>query len=71
MASVVRTHLHSLVSEGSGTQDGYETQDGSLRFSGRALPGGVDTSPLVGKVSGCLEPEMMVSRICKLLLLIR
>ena len=41
----LHTHLHSLVFEGHGTQDG------SLTCSGiRALP-------LVGKVPGCLQPE--------------
>ena len=34
-------------------------QDGSPRCSGKALPGGADTSPLAGKVPGCLEPEMV------------
>ncbi len=47
----LHSHLRRLVSEGSGTQDG------SPRSSGRAFPGGVDTSPLAGKVPGCLEPE--------------
>jgi hypothetical protein len=46
------SHLHRLVSERS------RTRDGSLRFSGKALLGRVDTSPLAGKVPGCLEPEM-------------
>jgi hypothetical protein len=32
-------------------------QDGSLRYSGKTLPGRADTSPLAGKVPGCLEPE--------------
>jgi hypothetical protein len=41
--------LCRLVSEGSGTQDG------SLTCSERSLLG--DTSSLVGKVPGCLEPE--------------
>jgi hypothetical protein len=27
------------------------------RCSGKALPGGADTSPLAGKVPGCLEPD--------------
>ena len=47
----VHSHLHRLVSEGP------ETQDGSPRCSSKSLPGGVDTSPLAGKVPGCLEPE--------------
>jgi hypothetical protein len=34
-----------------------ETQDGSPRYCGKALPGGADTSPLAGKVPKCLEPE--------------
>jgi hypothetical protein len=38
------SHLHRLVSEGSGNEDCY------LRCSGNALPGGEDTSPLAGKV---------------------
>ena len=46
------SHLCKLVSEGSGNQDG------SPRCSGKALPGGADTSPLAGKVPGCLKPEM-------------
>jgi hypothetical protein len=33
------------------------TQDGSPRCFCKALLGGVDTSPLARKVSGCLEPE--------------
>ena len=46
------SHLHRLrlVSEGPGTQDG------SLTCTERAIPG--NTSPLVGKLPGCLEPEM-------------
>jgi hypothetical protein len=32
-------------------------QDGSPTFWGKALPGGVDTYPLAGKVPGWLEPE--------------
>jgi hypothetical protein len=47
----LHSHLSRLVSEG------YGTQDGSPRCSSRALPGGVDTSPLTGKVPGCLEPK--------------
>jgi hypothetical protein len=35
---------------------GSRNEDGSRRCSGKALPGGVDTSPLAGKVPGCLEP---------------
>jgi hypothetical protein len=46
------SHLHRLVSEGSGNQDG------SPRCSSKALPGRADNSPLAGKVPGCLEPEM-------------
>jgi hypothetical protein len=46
------SHLHRLVSEGSGNQDG------SPRCSSKPLQGRVDTSPLAGKVPGCLEPEM-------------
>ena len=45
------SHLRRLVSEGSGNQDGYS------RCSGKALQGRADTSPLAGKVPGCLEPE--------------
>ena len=45
------SHLHRLVSERS------RTRDGSPRCSSKALPGGVDTSPLAGKVPGYLEPE--------------
>jgi hypothetical protein len=45
------SHLSRLVSEGSGNQDG------SPRYSGKALPGGADTSPLAGKVPRCLEPK--------------
>ena len=47
----VHSHLHRLVSAGS------RNQDGSPRCSGKALPGGADTSPLAGKVPGYLEPE--------------
>jgi hypothetical protein len=43
--------LHRLVSEGSGNQDG------SPRCSCKTLLGRVDTSPLAGKVPGCLEPK--------------
>jgi hypothetical protein len=32
-------------------------QDGSLRWWGKALQGRADTSPLAGKVPGCMEPE--------------
>jgi hypothetical protein len=49
------SHLCRLVSAGSGNQDG------SHRCSGKALPGGVDTSSLAGKVPGCLEPK---NRVC-------
>jgi hypothetical protein len=45
------SHLHSLVSER------FRTRDGSSRYSGKAVPGGADTSPLSGKVLGCLEPK--------------
>ena len=45
------SHLCRLVSEGSGNQDG------SPRCSGKAFPGGADTSPLAGKVPGYLEPK--------------
>jgi hypothetical protein len=44
------SHLRRLVLEGSGIQDDYP------RYSGKALPGGADTSSLAGKVPGCLEP---------------
>jgi hypothetical protein len=46
------SHLCRLVLVGSGNQDGFP------RCCGKALLGGVDTSPLPGKVPGCLEPEM-------------
>jgi hypothetical protein len=46
-----QSHLHRLLSEGSGNQDG------SPRCSGKALPGKADTSPLARKVPRCLEPE--------------
>ena len=45
------SHLCRLVSKGS------RNQDGSPRCSNKALLGGADTSPLAGKVPGCLEPE--------------
>jgi hypothetical protein len=45
------SHLHSLVSEGS------RNQDSSPRCSGKALPGGADTSPLAAKVPGRLETK--------------
>ena len=45
-------HLCRLVFEGSGNQDG------SPRCCGKALLDEADTSPLAGKVSGCLEPKM-------------
>ena len=45
------SHLHRLVLEGSGNQGG------SSRCSNKALPGGADTSPLAGKVPGCLSPK--------------
>jgi hypothetical protein len=44
--------LHRLVSAES------QNQDGSPRCCGKTLPGGADTSPLAGKVPGCLEPQM-------------
>jgi hypothetical protein len=40
-----------LVFAGSGKEDRAH------RCSSKALSGGVDTSPLAGKVPGCLEPE--------------
>jgi hypothetical protein len=43
--------LCRLVLVGSGNEYG------SHRCSGKSLTGGVDTSPLSGKVPGCLEPE--------------
>ena len=46
------SHLHRLVSEGFGNQDG------SPRCFSKALLGRVDPSPLAGKVRGCLEPQM-------------
>ena len=45
------SHLHRLVSEGSGNQDD------SPRCSCKALLGRADTYPLAGRVPGCLEPE--------------
>jgi hypothetical protein len=45
------SHLHNLVSER------FRIRDGSPSCSCKALPGGMDTSPLSGKVPGCLEPE--------------
>ena len=50
------SHLHRLVSEGSGNQDG------SPRCSGKALLGRADTFPLAGKVPGCLEPKRGLSQ---------
>jgi hypothetical protein len=47
----LHSHLHRLVSEVSGNQDG------SPRCSCKALPGRVDTYPLARNVPGCLEPE--------------
>jgi hypothetical protein len=44
--------LHRVISERS------QTRDSSPRCSGKALPGWLDTSPLAGKVLGCLDPEM-------------
>ena len=49
--SIPHSYLCSLISDGSGTQNGFP------RCSGRALLGGADTSPLAGKLSGCLEPK--------------
>jgi hypothetical protein len=43
------SHLCRLVLVGS------RNEDGSRRCSGKALPGGVDTFPLVGKVLRCLS----------------
>jgi hypothetical protein len=37
---------------------GSRNQDVSSRCSGNSLPGRADTSPLAGKVPGCLVPEM-------------
>jgi hypothetical protein len=45
------SHLCRLISEGS------RNQDGSPRCYVKALPGMAETSPLVGKVPGCLEPK--------------
>ena len=45
------SHFCRLVSEESGNQDG------SRRCSCKALPGGLDNSPLAGKVPICLESE--------------
>jgi hypothetical protein len=45
------SHLHRLVSEGS------KNQGGSLRCSGKALPGGVDTSPLAGRCLDVWSPK--------------
>jgi hypothetical protein len=45
------SHLHRLVSEGS------RNQDVSPRCCSKALLGRVETSPLAGKVPGCLEPK--------------
>ena len=45
------SQLHRLVLEGSGKQDV------SLRCPNKVLLCGEDTSQLVGKVPGCLEPE--------------
>jgi hypothetical protein len=45
------SHLCRPVSEQS------RNQDGSPRCSGKALPGRADTSPLAGKVPGCLDPK--------------
>ena len=45
------SHLHRLVSESFWTRDGYPG------CSSKALFGRVDTSPLAGMVSRCLEPE--------------
>ena len=49
------SHLHILVSERSWTRDG------SPRCFSKAIPGraglGGNTTPLAGKVPGCVEPE--------------
>ena len=45
------SHLYRLVSERS------RNEDGSHRYSGKALLGMVDTSPLAGKVPRYLDPE--------------
>jgi hypothetical protein len=45
------SRLHRVVFMESGNQDV------SRRCSGNFLPGWVDTSPLAGKVPGCLEPK--------------
>ena len=37
------------------------TGDSTPRCTGKALLGGADTSPLAGKVPGCMEPEMVSS----------
>jgi hypothetical protein len=55
------SHLCRLISEGSGSQFG------SPWCSGKALPGGADTSPLAplaGKVPGCLEPGGLPQKLC-------
>jgi hypothetical protein len=49
LASVDHTHLCRLISAGSGNQVS------SPSCCGKALPGGADTSPLLGKLPGCLE----------------
>ena len=46
------SHLCRIVSVESGSQDGV-----SCSCSGNSLPAWVDTSPLAGKVPGCLDPE--------------
>jgi hypothetical protein len=47
------SHLRRLDLEGS------PYQDGSPRCFSKALLDWMDTSPLAGKVPGCLEPEMV------------
>jgi hypothetical protein len=50
---------------------GSSKEDGSCRCSGEAFSGGVDTSPLEGKVAGCLEPmQTSLGRILKPLIYI-
>jgi hypothetical protein len=49
----LHSHLCRLVLSGSGNQDGFP------RCCGKALPAWADTSPLAGKVPGCLDLETM------------
>ena len=49
------SHLHRLDSEGS------RNQDGSPRCSSKTLLGRADTSPLAGKVPGCLLTVFWIS----------